>query len=237
MKKMVGLLCALIFSSALLFAEVNYQGDLALNLGVGFGKATMNDSSTGLNLDPLKQTTFDVGFESWNFFKPADVFGVGFMAGIYGGIGKTKPLDIFSAYGVDVPSGLASNAGFSIGPAVAYYAGEKLRFAGTFGFNVGINVDTPADRQDFDAGNVEVYMACGALPYIGFSGELQAQYNIFKKNNLVVGYRFVNGFSNKTKISETIKEDNNEYFDISDDFDYKYVFRKHSIFVGYSCSF
>ena len=190
MKKLIAAAAALVLAGGVFFAGDFYNGDIQLNLGVGFGNVKVGENKDSLT----KSTIADFGVESWHLFRPIDLLGVGFMVGLNGGIGGTR-LDVDV---LDV-SGVALNFNFVIGPAVGVYLGN-VRLGATFGFNAGLNADV-LDMESWDEKTHHLTTSYDS-GYAGFIFELQAKFFPNSKVNPVVGWKIVKGFSDTVNIND-----------------------------------
>lgn len=182
MRRFVALVSALILAGGMIFAGRFYNGDVQLQMGVGFGSTSIQDYD-----NPVTSTVADFAFESWHLFRPIDLLGVGFMTGGNFGVGKSKYYDADSSNGDEWKTGGAFNWNvFTIGPAVGVYLGNVVRLAATVGFDVGLNTD----------------FAFSLFPtgYLGVNAELQAKFFPGFIVNPVVGWRMVSGFSDDVAV-------------------------------------
>lgn len=200
MKKLVGLLAALVLAGGSIFAGDFYNGDIQLQFGFAFDKATAEDIDAAINAK-----VFNGGIESWHLFKPVDMLGLGFMVGFNAGVGKTDRWSTnLTGFG-DTNSkmelkgnkdGLSWNWNFNIGPAVAFYAGDIVRIGANFGFATGFNFDEPY-KAELNTEHIKgSTSATFKASYSGFTTGIQAKFFPDFFINPVIGWRLVRGTSN-----------------------------------------
>lgn len=199
MKKLVGLLAALVLAGGSIFAGDFYNGDIQIQLGFALDKATAEDIDAAINAK-----VFNGGIESWHLFKPVDMFGVGLMAGFNAGVGKTDRWSTTLTGFGDTNSkmelkgnkdGLSWNLNFNIGPAVAFYAGDIVRIGANFGFATGFNFDEPY-KAEFNTENIRGSTSASfKASYTGFTTGVQAKFFPDFFINPVIGWRFIRGTS------------------------------------------
>lgn len=214
MKKLIAAAAALVLAGGVFFAGDFYNGDIQLNLGVGFGNVKVGENKDSLT----KSTIADFGVESWHLFRPIDLLGVGFMVDLNGGIGGTR-LDVDA---LDV-SGVALNFNFAIGPAVGVYLGNIVRLGAAFGFNAGFNVDD-LKMESWDENNGRPIHHLTTSYYSGYAGfifGLQAKFFPNSKVNPVVGWKIVKGFSDTMNIND-------------DSYDGDYDFTQNTLYIALS---
>lgn len=178
MKRFVALVSALILAGGMIFAGRFYNGDVQLQMGVGFGSTSIQDYD-----NPVTSTVADFAFESWHLFRPIELLGVGFMTGSNFGVGKSKYLSDEDKW----DSGGSINVNFTIGPAVGVYLGNVVRLAATLGLDAGLNFDFVSPI--FSSG------------YLGVNAELQAKFFPGFIVNPVVGWRMVSGFADDVTVN------------------------------------
>ena len=191
MKKLVALVAAIFIAGGSIFAGDFYNGDIQIQLGGAFNKATIQDLDKSIS-----SKEFDFGLETYHRFKPLKMLGVGFMGGLKCGVSST---DNWKNLGNDpyvtYDNGLSVSLNFNIGPAVAYYLGNIVRFAFNIGYNSGWKFDTPSSyniKTNFFSGNGYTTIQTS---YNGFALGLQAKFLPNSKVNPVVGWRMVKGFA------------------------------------------
>lgn len=178
MRRFVALVSALILAGGMIFAGRFYNGDVQLQMGVGFGSTSIQDYD-----NPVTSTVADFAFESWHLFRPIELLGVGFMAGSNFGVGESKYLSDEDKW----DSGGSINVNFTIGPAVGVYLGNVVRLAATLGLDAGLNFDFVSPV--FSSG------------YLGVNAELQAKFFPGFIVNPVVGWRMVSGFADDVTVN------------------------------------
>lgn len=178
MKRFVALVSALILAGGMIFAGRFYNGDVQLQMGVGFGSTSIQDYD-----NPVTSTVADFAFESWHLFRPIELLGVGFMTGSNFGVGESKYLSDEDKW----DSGGSINVNFTIGPAVGVYLGNVVRLAVTLGLDAGLNFDFVSPV--FSSG------------YLGVNAELQAKFFPGFIVNPVVGWRMVSGFADDVTVN------------------------------------
>lgn len=182
MKRFVALVSALILAGGMIFAGRFYNGDVQLQMGVGFGSTSIQDYD-----NPVTSTVADFAFESWHLFRPIELLGVGFMTGSNFGVGKSKYYDAAASDEDKWDSGGSINVNFTIGPAVGVYLGNVVRLAATLGLDAGLNFDFVSPV--FSSG------------YLGVNAELQAKFFPGFIVNPVVGWRMVSGFADDVTVN------------------------------------
>ena len=192
MKKLLVLIAALFIAGGSLVAGDFYNGDIQIQLGYATNKANIEDVDKSVD-----SKEFDFGLETYHFFKPLDMLGVGFMGGFDVGVGKTENWK--DIYGIDsdisYEDGLSVSLNVDIGPAVALYLGNIVRFAFNIGYTSGWKFDTPSAYtvdSKYISGNGYTTVQAS---YNGFALGLQAKFLPNCKVNPVVGWRMVKGFA------------------------------------------
>lgn len=194
MKKLVAILAAAVLAGGSIFAGDFYNGDVQLQLGVGFDNVKLQDVNK-----PITGTIVDFGLETWHLFRPIELVGVGFSLGFNGGIGPTDkwsyPIGGTEVTGTD--NGMSANFNFNIGPAAAIYLGKVVRFGLNFGLNTGLSYDMPflysgrvkiGRYEESISGSIDVFST-----YVGINLGLQAKFFPESVVNPVIGWRLSTG--------------------------------------------
>lgn len=203
MKKLFAVAAALVLAGNAVFAGDFYNGDIQIQLGVGFDKVTASVDATNTDFDPIKATVFDFGFETWHLFKPIDMLGVGFNLGLNGGVGLTDKWS-YTVLGEKISgneNGFSANFNFNIGPAVGLYLGNVVRLGLSFGLDVGYNLDEPFVYKvdtDYYSGRNSVEADSG---FVGFDVGVQAKFVPNSFINPVLGWRLVRGTSDSYNVN------------------------------------
>ena len=209
MKKILALVSALVVMGGIACAGDFYNGDIQIQLGYGINKATVEDVDKDIN-----SNEFNLGLQSYHFFKPWDIVGFGFMGGFDFGVGKTENWrQMGNMPGITYEDGLSVSLNFNLGPAVAVYLGNIVRFAFNIGFDSGWKFDTPSSYKiDTDYGSGNGYTTIQAS-YNGLALGLQAKFLPNSKVNPVVGWRMVKGSADSVAYVHYIPGASNSYDD------------------------
>ena len=207
MKKLVAVLAAAVLAGGAIFAGDFYNGDIQIQEGIAFNTIKLDDVS-----QKYTATEFVAGVESWHLFKPMDMFGVGFVAGVNVGVGVTEKWS-YTVNGQTVSgneSGLSLTANFEFGPAVGLYLGKIVRFGANICLDYGYNYDQPfrystTTRTNYFSQTIKANIDVDSS-YIGFSTGLQAKFLPTKVCNPVVGWRMVKGFADSYNVSASISD-------------------------------
>ena len=172
MKKLLAVLISLSVMAGSAFARGTYNGDVQLHIGTGADsmKMTMNGNSS----DALKSNTFDFDIASWHLFSLNDLFGVGFMIDLNGGIGGTKDYYIYE-------SSVALHFNALIGPAASFTFGNIASVNVAAGLAFGVpGFGYKVVNQDL------AYSSAG----IGFGAEVNGKFFPKSKVSPLAGFRF-----------------------------------------------
>ena len=172
MKKLLAVLISLSVMAGSAFARGTYNGDVQLHIGTGADsmKVTM-DGNSG---DALKSNTFDFDIASWHLFSLNDLFGVGFMIDLNGGIGGTKDYYIYE-------SSVALHFNALIGPAASF------TFGNIASVNVAAGLAFGVPGFGYKVGNQNLaYSSAG----IGFGAEVNGKFFPKSKVSPLAGFRF-----------------------------------------------
>ena len=172
MKKLLAVLISLSVMAGSAFARGTYNGDVQLHIGTGADSMKVtNDGNSG---DPVKSNTFDFDIASWHLFSLNDLFGVGFMIDLNGGIGGTKDYYIYE-------SSVALHFNALIGPAVSF------TFGNIASVNVAAGLAFGVPGFGYKAGNQNLaYSSAG----IGFGAEVNGKFFPKSKVSPLAGFRF-----------------------------------------------
>ena len=172
MKKLLAVLISLSVMAGSAFARGTYNGDVQLHIGTGADsmKFTVNEYSD----DSYKSNTFDFDIASWHLFSLNDLFGVGFMIDLNGGIGGTKDYYIYE-------SSVALHFNALIGPAASF------TFGNIASVNVAAGLAFGVPGFGYKAGNQNLaYSSAG----IGFGAEVNGKFFPKSKVSPLAGFRF-----------------------------------------------
>lgn len=172
MKKLLAVLISLSVMAGSAFARGTYNGDVQLHIGTGADsmKFTVNGNSG----DALKSNTFDFDIASWHLFSLNDLFGVGFMIDLNGGIGGTKDYYIYE-------SSVALHFNALIGPAASFTFGNIASVNVAAGLAFGVpGFGYKVVNQDL------AYSSAG----IGFGAEVNGKFFPKSKVSPLAGFRF-----------------------------------------------
>ena len=173
MKKLLAVLISLSVMAGSAFARGTYNGDVQLHIGTGADsmKMTMNGNSS----DALKSNTFDFDIASWHLFSLNDLFGVGFMIDLNGGIGGTKEINSI------LESSVALHFNALIGPAASFTFGNIASVNVAAGLAFGVpGFGYKVVNQDL------AYSSAG----IGFGAEVNGKFFPKSKVSPLAGFRF-----------------------------------------------
>ena len=170
MKKLLAVLISLSVMAGSAFARGTYNGDVQLHIGTGADSMKMNGNSS----DALKSNTFDFDIASWHLFSLNDLFGVGFMIDLNGGIGGTKDYYIYE-------SSVALHFNALIGPAASFTFGNIASVNVAAGLAFGVpGFGYKVVNQDL------AYSSAG----IGFGAEVNGKFFPKSKVSPLAGFRF-----------------------------------------------
>lgn len=191
MKKILAFISALVIMGGVACAGDFYNGDIQIQLGYAINEATVEDVDKSIS-----SNEFDFGLETYHFFKPFEMLGIGFMGGLNVGVGKTENWKTFGDDpNVKYTDGLSVSLNADFGPAVAFYLKNIVRFAFNIGYNYGWKFDTPSsytmDSKYISGNGYNTVQAS----YNGLALGLQAKFLPNCKVNPVVGWRMVKGFA------------------------------------------
>ena len=173
MKKLLAVLISLSVMAGSAFARGTYNGDVQLHIGTGADsmKFTVNEYSD----DSYKSNTFDFDIASWHLFSLNDLFGVGFMIDLNGGIGGTKEINSI------LESSVALHFNALIGPAASFTFGNIASVNVAAGLAFGVpGFGYKVVNQDL------AYSSAG----IGFGAEVNGKFFPKSKVSPLAGFRF-----------------------------------------------
>ena len=173
MKKLLAVLISLSVMAGSAFARGTYNGDVQLHIGTGADsmKFTVNEYSD----DSYKSNTFDFDIASWHLFSLNDLFGVGFMIDLNGGIGGTKEINSI------LESSVALHFNALIGPAVSF------TFENIASVNLAAGLAFGVPGFGYKVVNQDLaYSSAG----IGFGAEVNGKFFPKSKVSPLAGFRF-----------------------------------------------
>ena len=173
MKKLLAVLISLSVMAGSAFARETYNGDVQLHIGTGADsmKYTVNEYSD----DSYKSNTFDFDIASWHLFSLNDLFGVGFMIDLNGGIGGTKEINSI------LESSVALHFNALIGPAASFTFGNIASVNVAAGLAFGV----PGFGYEYINQNLAISSAG-----IGFGAEVNGKFFPKSKVSPLAGFRF-----------------------------------------------
>ena len=173
MKKLLAVLISLSVMAGSAFARGTYNGDVQLHIGTGADSMKMTKGSD--SLDDIKSNTFDFDIASWHLFSLNDLFGVGFMIDLNGGIGGTKEINSI------LESSVALHFNALIGPAASFTFGNIASVNVAAGLAFGVpGFGYKVVNQDL------AYSSAG----IGFGAEVNGKFFPKSKVSPLAGFRF-----------------------------------------------
>ena len=172
MKKLLAVLISLSVMAGSAFARGTYNGDVQLHIGTGADSMkVIMDGNSG---DPIKSNTFDFDIASWHLFSLNDLFGVGFMIDLNGGIGGTKDYYIYE-------SSVALHFNALIGPAASF------TFGNIASVNVAAGLAFGVPGFGYKVGNQNLTFSSAG---IGFGAEVNGKFFPKSKVSPLAGFRF-----------------------------------------------
>ncbi|MCI7564481.1 MAG: hypothetical protein MST09_05880 [Spirochaetia bacterium] len=173
MKKLLAVLISLSVMAGSAFARETYNGDVQLHIGTGADsmKYTVNEYSD----DSYKSNTFDFDIASWHLFSLNDLFGVGFMIDLNGGIGGTKEINSI------LESSVALHFNALIGPAASF------TFGNIASVNVAAGLAFGVPGFSYKVGNQNLTFSSAG---IGFGAEVNGKFFPKSKVSPLAGFRF-----------------------------------------------
>ena len=173
MKKLLAVLISLSVMAGSAFARGTYNGDVQLHIGTGAD--SMKYTVNGYSDDSYKSNTFDFDIASWHLFSLNDLFGVGFMIDLNGGIGGTKEINSI------LESSVALHFNALIGPAVSFTFGNIASVNVAAGLAFGV----PGFGYEYINQNLAISSAG-----IGFGAEVNGKFFPKSKVSPLAGFRF-----------------------------------------------
>ena len=173
MKKLLAVLISLSVMAGSAFARGTYNGDVQLHIGTGADsmKFTVNEYSD----DSYKSNTFDFDIASWHLFSLNDLFGVGCMIDLNGGIGGTKEINSI------LESSVALHFNALIGPAASF------TFGNIASVNVAAGLAFGVPGFGYKVGNQNRAISSAG---IGFGAEVNGKFFPKSKVSPLAGFRF-----------------------------------------------
>ena len=173
MKKLLAVLISLSVMAGSAFARGTYNGDVQLHIGTGADsmKFTVNEYSD----DSYKSNTFDFDIASWHLFSLNDLFGVGFMIDLNGGIGGTKEINSI------LESSVALHFNALIGPAASF------TFGNIASVNVAAGLAFGVPGFGYKVGNQNLALSSAGT---GFGAEVNGKFFPKSKVSPLAGFRF-----------------------------------------------
>lgn len=155
------------------FARGTYNGDIQLHIGTGAD--SMKFTVNGYSDDSYKSNTFDFDIASWHLFSLNDLFGVGFMIDLNGGIGGTKEINSI------LESSVALHFNSLIGPAASF------TFGNIASVNVAAGLAFGVPGFGYKVGNQNRAISSAG---IGFGAEVNGKFFPKSKVSPLAGFRF-----------------------------------------------
>ena len=173
MKKLLAVLISLSVMAGSAFARGTYNGDVQLHIGTGAD--SMKYTVNGYSDDSYKSNTFDFDIASWHLFSLNDLFGVGFMIDLNGGIGGTKEINSI------LESSVALHFNALIGPAASF------TFGNIASVNVAAGLAFGVPGFGYKVGNQNRAISSAG---IGFGAEVNGKFFPKSKVSPLAGFRF-----------------------------------------------
>ena len=173
MKKLLAVLISLSVMAGSAFARGTYNGDVQLHIGTGAD--SMKFTVNGYSDDSYKSNTFDFDIASWHLFSLNDLFGVGFMIDLNGGIGGTKEINSI------LESSVALHFNALIGPAASF------TFGNIASVNVAAGLAFGVPGFGYKVGNQNRAISSAG---IGFGAEVNGKFFPKSKVSPLAGFRF-----------------------------------------------
>ena len=173
MKKLLAVLISLSVMAGSAFARGTYNGDVQLHIGTGAD--SMKYTVNGYSDDSYKSNTFDFDIASWHLFSLNDLFGVGFMIDLNGGIGGTKEINSI------LESSVALHFNALIGPAASFTFGNIASVNLAAGLAFGV------PGFGYKVGNQNRAISSAG---IGFGAEVNGKFFPKSKVSPLAGFRF-----------------------------------------------
>ena len=173
MKKLLAVLISLSVMAGSAFARGTYNGDIQLHIGTGAD--SMKFTVNGYSDDSYKSNTFDFDIASWHLFSLNDLFGVGFMIDLNGGIGGTKEINSI------LESSVALHFNALIGPAASF------TFGNIASVNVAAGLAFGVPGFGYKVGNQNRAISSAG---IGFGAEVNGKFFPKSKVSPLAGFRF-----------------------------------------------
>ena len=173
MKKLLAVLISLSVMAGSAFARGTYNGDVQLHIGTAADSMKMTKGNA--SVDDIKSNTFDFDIASWHLFSLNDLFGVGFMIDLNGGIGGTKEINSI------LESSVALHFNALIGPAVSF------TFGNIASVNVAAGLAFGVPGFGYKVGNQNRAISSAG---IGFGAEVNGKFFPKSKVSPLAGFRF-----------------------------------------------
>ena len=173
MKKLLAVLISLSVMAGSAFARGTYNGDVQLHIGTGADSMKMTKGNA--SVDDIKSNTFDFDIASWHLFSLNDLFGVGFMIDLNGGIGGTKEINSI------LESSVALHFNALIGPAASF------TFGNIASVNVAAGLAFGVPGFGYKVGNQNLALSSAGT---GFGAEVNGKFFPKSKVSPLAGFRF-----------------------------------------------
>lgn len=201
MKKILAMVAALVVMGGVACAGDFYNGDFQIQLGYALNKGTMEDFPKDVTAKE-----FDFSLETYHFFRPIEMLGVGFVGGFNVGVGTTDNWKVLGTSDAKYEDGLSASLNFELGPAVALYLGNVVRFGFNVCYDSGWNYETPVnfkyDGYYMELTGHEDYQ----VSYSGIALGLQAKFVPESKVNPVIGWRLVKGTASSMEVISNVPD-------------------------------
>lgn len=203
MKKIIGVVTAVLLMSGTVFAKGNYNGDIQIQGGFGFDTGSYK-------IDPaefsVKSGKFNIAVETWHLFKITDLFSAGFMVNDNIGLGSTTEQTTKvagSSYTDKDHNGFAFNWSGLIGPAVGISAIDIVKFNVAVGLAFDLSMYFAEDGKSSQS-----------IFGPGIGVDVQAKFFPTKAISPVVGYKFASTFSKSIMYTTTEPKTKTETIDV-----------------------
>lgn len=223
MKKIFGLVAAVLLCATTAFAKGSYAGDAQLMMGAGFDTTQMKLRGDKTDMD---SGLFLLNFTTHHLWGTSDFLKIGFTGSFEGGIGGTTK---FAVNGMEASSDdrfIGARYAMFFGPCVGIGFGNLVRFNITPGFSMLCELGSVADH---DAGTATFY----CTPALGFGIDLQAKFFPKAVVSPVVAYRYTANYS-KAWAQATVKLDDYESEPDHKENAANVIAQSHSFYVGIS---
>lgn len=227
MKKLITVIASIILLTGSVFA-VDFVDDADIQILSGYSRTRIEVEDMK---NPIHANEAVLGIGGWGLFKPVDTFGFGVAFNVGGSVGLADKMELETPVGTikGDKSGLSCSVNVGIGPAIAVYLGEAVRFGTNFCFTCGYRYDVPLVYNN----NGFRYGTSIDTRYGGFSTGVQAKFLPNNTFSPIVGWKFIKGFSGNIQV-ET--ESSDDVYDKTEYVNSKYRFTQNIFYIGLGIS-